>query len=216
VVLDQTNSWQPGQRGSSTPAQAAFGVTATSGSGIGLFREVAALRNLAFVISSPAVTFDNGQFDSTSLGLVIPAMTEAVLDFQVEHLVAIAGSRQLDGLNGSNTAAEATVSLLAEVQTLSIPVDLSLTCQTVVTNDTRLRFTGRVVARRGVMLLRPELLWVASPTDRQELTLVWASSYRLEHATTLSPPDWTAYADAAPVTVIAQGAMGFYRVVAKP
>jgi hypothetical protein len=216
VVLDQTNLWQPGSHGSTQATPAAYGVKATSGSGIGVLNEVAALRNVAFDLSSPPMPTDHGQFDSSGLTLSVPAGADATLDYRVDHLVVIAGNRGLDGLNAPDAAGTATLSLLAEVQTVAIPVDLPLVCQTVATDDTQLRFTGQVVARRGIMILKPQLLWIVSPTNRQELTLVWASSYKLQRATTLSPPDWTDVPAAAPVTVSSQGTTGFFRVVAGP
>lgn len=216
VVLDQPHLWQPGSQGSFGATPAAYGVTATSGTGIGQFNEVAAFRNLAFDISSPATPTGNGQFDSSSLAFLIPAWTAATLDYQVDHLVVIAGSRALDGLQATNAAGAATLSLVAEVQTLTLPVDLSLTCQTVSPNDTRLRLTGQVVARRGVTISKPQLLWIASPDNPKALTLVWGSSYKLQRATTLSPPDWTDFAAVAPITVSAEGTTGFFRVVAGP
>jgi hypothetical protein len=213
LAFKQTNWCQPGSNGSTTPELAVFGGQATFGSGLEVTRQVAALRNLAFDLSSSALNLSTGQFDASGLVLTVSAAPSPTLDFRQNGLVIIGGHHSLAGLSATNTSGAGTLQIAFEVQTLAFPIDLTLTCQTLSPGDTTLHFVGQLVARRGLTLVQPHLLWFRSPTDPSTLTLLWSTPYKLQSATTLDPPDWTDRAADAPLAIPLQRSRAFFRVV---
>ncbi len=214
LAVDQANSWQPGGQGTSTPEPANYGGKVVIGTGFSTVHEIAALRNLAFDITSDLLPTDNGQFDASGLALAIPPTSNATVDYRDNGLLVLSGHRALGGLGGSNAAGAARLSFFAEVQTLAIPINLSLPTQEIAAGEANFRFTGSIVARRGIMILKPQLIWIPSPTTPSQVTLVWSSPYKLQRASTLNPPDWSDFAAAAPVDIPLDGDTGFFRVIA--
>jgi hypothetical protein len=105
-----------------------------------------------------------------------------------------------------------TLSIAAEVQTLTIPIDVTFTSRVLATNDTTLHFTGTLVAWRGLTIINRQLLWIPSPTNHSQFSLIWDGSFTLQRATTLALPDWTDFATNPPAVIPAIGPSGFFRV----
>jgi hypothetical protein len=211
MVADQTNSWQPGPLGSVTPTPASYGAKTVIGSEITANNVTVALRNLTFEVLSPQLTTDNGPIEASSVSLTIPDHN-STLDYQANGLVVLRGSRALGGLNATNAGGTMTLSIAAEVQTLTIPIDVSFTSQVLATNDTTLHFTGTLVAWRGLTIINRQLLWFPSPTDHSQFILIWDGSFILQRASTLALPDWTDFATNPPTVISASGPFGFLRV----
>lgn len=214
LIADQTNAWQPGPNGSATPTLASYGAKATIGTGITANNVTVALRNLALEIASPQITTTNGPIDASGVTFTISSDPSSALDYLAHGLVFLGGSRRLGGLSSTNAGGAITLPIFPEVQTLNIPIDISLTSQVLAPNDTTLHFTGAVVARRDLMILNRHLLWLPSPTNPQQVTLIWDGGLRLQQATTLAPPDWTDFAVDPPSVISVSGPAAFFRVVA--
>lgn len=211
LVAYQTNSWQPGPLGSVTSTPAAYGAQTVVGSGITANNMTVALRNLAFEVRSPPVTTDNGPIDASEAGFTI-SDPSSTLDYRANGLVVLRGNRALDGLNATNAGGAMTLSIAAEVQTLTIPVDISFTTQVLAPDDTTLHFIGTLVAWRGLTIVNRQLLWFPSPTNHSQFTLIWDGSFTLQEATTLTPPDWADFATNPPAVISASGPSAFFRV----
>jgi hypothetical protein len=170
-----------------------------------------ALRNLAFEITSPPITTSNGPIDASSVTFAIYSNPNSALDYRANGLVFLGGGRQLGGLSATNAGGVITQPIFAEVQTLSVPIDISFTSQVLASNDTTLHFTGVLTARRGLTILNRHLLWIPSATNRQQFTLIWDGSLKLQQATTLAASDWTDYALDPPAVISTSGPAAFFR-----
>ncbi len=212
MVAMQTNSWQPGPSGSIPPQPASYGGQTTVGSGIARTSVVLAVRNLSFDLLSSPVTIGGGPLDASSVSLSTAASPKPVLDFRANGLVIVGGSRPLDGLSATNAPGSMTFGIATEVQTLTLPVDISFTSQVLASNDTTLHFTGMVVARRGLTIINRQLLWLPSPTNGPEFTLIWDGSLNLQQATVLSPPNWTTFSTNPPALILPTNPAAFFEV----
>jgi hypothetical protein len=212
LLAGQTNSWQPGLDGSVTAAPADYGAKATIGKGITAINQTVALRNLVFELTSPPLPTGNGPINTSSVTLSIPSAGYSALDYRANGPLVLGGNLPLGGLTATNAGGGATLSILTEVQTLSIPLDLSFTNLRLPSGDTTLRFTGVVVARRGLTIVNRQLLWFPSATNNSAFTLIWDTTLNLQMTPTLSPPNWTDFATEAPVTVSTTAPSAFFRV----
>ena len=212
LLAAETNSCQPGVDGSTTAAPADYGALATSGHGITTVNELTAVRNLAFDLASPPLSTDAGPIDTSSMTLTIPSSLNSSLDYRENGLLVLTGSRALDSLNATNAGTGATFSFALEEQVLSIPINVSFTSQVLTPGDTTLRFTGVVVATRGLSILNRQLLLISSPTNPPDFTLIWDTSSPLQMSPTLNPPNWTNFATNAPVTILPTDPSAFFRV----
>jgi hypothetical protein len=211
IMADQTNSWQPPPLGSVTPTPSSYGAKTVIGSGITANNVTVALRNLAFEVLSPQLTTDSGPIDGSSVSLTV-LDHNSTMDYQANGLVILRGSRALGGLNATNAGGTMTLSIAAEVQTLTIPIDVSFTSRVLATNDTTLHFTGNLVAWRGLTIINRQLLRFPSPADNPQFTLIWDGSFTLQRTTTLALPNWIDFATNPPAAISAIGPSGFFRV----
>jgi len=213
LMANETNSWLPGANHSITASPASYGAKATIGSGFSQVHVLAATRNVAFGITSVPSTISSNQFDASGLTFTIPTLAKSDIDYRASGLLVLSGSRSLAGLSATNGPGNASFSFVPEVQVLTIPVDISVTTSVSSPDDTTLRFTGQIVARRGLNIEFPQILWTPAGTNTSQITLVWANPFKLQTATTLNPPDWSDLATDAPITVSLDGSAGFFRVV---
>lgn len=210
---EQTNLVLPGNPIPTVASAAEFGGKWTFGSGLSTTHVLGAVRNLHFDIASDFIPLNSGAFDASLTAFSVPAKDKPVLEFRANGLLVEWGHRALEGIVSANAAADGTLKLFAEVQTLTLPVDLSLSAGSLPGGDTTLRLTGKIVARRGIMIRLPVLLQIPSPTVPRQFTLIWSSPYQLQRATTLNPADWTPVTDPAPLDVAPTEDAAFYRAV---
>ena len=210
---EQTNLVLPGNPSPTVASAAEFGGKWTFGSGLSTTHALGAVRNLHFDLSSDFIPLNSGSFDASLTTFSVPAKDKPVLDFRANGLLVELGHRALGGIVSANAAAEGTLKLFAEVQTLTLPVDLSLPAGSLPGGDTTLRLTGKIVARRGIMIRLPVLLQIPSATVPGQFTLVWSSTYQLQRTSTLNPANWTPVTDPAPLDVGPTEDAAFYRAV---
>jgi hypothetical protein len=204
---------QPGSPNPTVASAADFGGKWTFGSGLSTTHALGAVRNLHLDVASDPIPLNAGLFDPSLSRFTVPATDKPTLDFRANGLLVESGHRSLSGQASANAALNGTFGLFAEVQTLTLPVDLTLPVGSLPGGDTTLRLTGKIVARRGIMIRLPVLLQIPSANVSDQFTLVWSSAYQLQRATTLNPADWTPVADAAPLDVTTSGQAAFYRAV---
>ncbi len=66
-------------------------------------------------------------------------------------------------------------------------------------------------------LTPPRLVFAPRDTGSSDLTILWwPEGFRLEHATRISPPDWTQFAERPPATIPIGAASGFFRLTSPP
>ena len=123
------------------------------------------------------------------------------------------GSRLLGGLltNGVSTSG----SLAGGV--LTIPVDASYTFLTQASGQDvvfTLKFKGTLVAKEGTAPAVPVVKF-APFVPGQPLKLSWSDGYKLQRATTLSPPDWKDYPTTSPVEIPTIKPGEYFQVVLK-
>jgi hypothetical protein len=212
LVGEQTIYWQPGPTGSVTSAPANYGAEVVLGSGIATDHVIAAVRNLEFAISSPPLATGQGLLPASTLICTIPLGANSTLDFRANGLVIVGGSRTLDNLSSTNADGEITLSVAFEVQTLTVPIDVTFNVQVPSAGDTSLRFVGSLVAKRGLTFLNPQLLWLPNRSNGQEFTLVWDYPFKLQKAATLDPASWIDLPIEAPAVIQAVGDAGFFRL----
>ena len=212
LIADETEAWQPGVRGSATTSPASYGGVNVVGTGLNSVRNLTATRSLAFDISGAPLPMTETGFDVSGLVFTIPNSDNASLDHRSSGLLVTAARRALGGLTATNAPAEGHFSFAAEVQTLSVPVDITFKVQTTSPGDTTLHFTGTVVGHRGLSLRRPVLLMVRGSKDPGEVTLVWGDTYNLETSETLNPPAWVPYEGPGPLVLTNSAAQGYFRL----
>ena len=213
VTASPSGNWQPGPKGSVTASPADFGGKVTVGSGLGANHLLSAVRNLEFNLSGDGIPYGGGNFDASGITFSISTNGNAVVDYRANGLVIAFGEKTLGGDSVVNSATGGLMPpIFAEVASIVIPVDLELPPQTTLAGDTTFHLTGQLVGVRGVAILRPLLIWVPSPQNPQQFTLVWESNYKLQTTATLSPPNWIDTGAVAPYDVTLDGSSGFFRV----
>ncbi len=209
----EASAWQPGPRGTGATVPADFGAKTTVGSGLSTDHELAAIRGLRLAFTSDPLALDQGTFDASALGFSIPAFPKVTLDYRSNGLLITGGQRTLSETSIPNEATGGVLSaVIGEVQTLSVPVGITLKAQTLPGGDVDIRLAGQIVARRGLTLLSPIILMIPSEETPGLCTFVWASPFKLQKATRLDPADWTDVATDAPASVTLGDAAGFFRV----
>ena len=209
----QIQEIQPGSPNSAVASAAEFGGKWIFGSGLSSTHALGAVRNLHLDVASDLVPLNGGLFDPSLTRFTVTATDTPTLDFRANGLLVALGHRSLSGLASVNGALNGTFGLFAEVQTLTLPVDITLPVGSLPGGDTTLRLTGKLVARRGIMIRLPVLLQIPSAAVPGQFTLVWSSAYQLQRATTLNPSDWTPVTDPAPLDVAPTEDAAFYRAV---
>jgi hypothetical protein len=209
----QVQEVQPGSPIPTVASTADFGAQWTFGSGLSATHALGAVRNLHLDVASDPVPLSGGIFDPSLTHFTVAPTDKPTLDFRANGLLVESGHRSLTGLASANAALNGTFGLFAEVQTLTLPVDITLPVGSLPGGDTTLRLTGKIVARRGIMIRLPVLLQLPSASVPGQFTLVWPSEYQLQRATTLNPPDWTPVTDPAPLDIAPDGEAAFYRAV---
>jgi hypothetical protein len=142
-LLGQTNgSWQPKADGTAGSEPADYGGYAN----VGLAAGNAALRDLLFDVVSPALTLNNGQFDSSSLTFFFPSNATSSLAYNVTGLLSKHGVIALSGYATNKITALSSLSSSGGQQTLTIPIDATYYFKALTANDTVIRLTGQLVA----------------------------------------------------------------------
>jgi hypothetical protein len=214
VSATQTHVWQPGPGGATEAVVADYGGDVRIGGGFSSIHEIAAIRNLQFLIGGDPTSLSGGAFDATAATVTIPTNAGTALDYRAYGLVVLGARKDLGGFSTNNAGTAGKLSFFVEVQSLTLPIDITLPTISTAGGDTLLRFSGTIVASRG-SILDPLLLKVRSPETPEQLTLVWGSFYKLQRATTLNPGDWTDIAQSAPIDLTLDGDAAYFRVVPK-
>jgi len=140
--------WQPAVGGGSGSAPADYGATATID---GFLTADAALRNMVFDLTSPALTMNGGSFDGSSL--IFSFITDtATFDYNSS---VKSGSFDLNGYSTNTLASGATVSTNAGVRMLTIQINAQFEFTVISANDSSIDLTGQLVATNAVATAPP-------------------------------------------------------------
>ncbi|MBU6401573.1 MAG: hypothetical protein KGS61_14745 [Verrucomicrobia bacterium] len=137
-----SGSWEPKSDGTTGSEPANYGAQASAG----FATAKAALRNIQLLLTSPAVTVVNGQFDSSSLVVGFPTNATSSLAYNVSGLFSQSGAKPLSGYATNNVTTLATLVTAGNQQTLTIPVDATFVFTLVTANDTSIELKGQLVA----------------------------------------------------------------------
>lgn len=100
---------------------------------------------------------------------------------------------------------------------LTIPVDASYTFLTQASGqdvEFTLKFKGTLVAKEGTAPVGPVVNF-APFVPGAPFKLSWSGSYKLQRATTLSPPDWKDFPTTSPVEIPTIKPGEYFQVVPK-
>ena len=134
-----SGSYQPLVGGGAGSAPGDYGGMFTVG---GLFPGFFSVRDLVASLTSSSLSLSGGNFDATQL--LFTALSGSG-DYRVAAL-ALVGTTSLVGSSAPNAAPLGSISMMGGVQTLTIPVDVTLVFTAVNPNDSMIRFTGNIVA----------------------------------------------------------------------
>jgi PEP-CTERM motif-containing protein len=103
------------------------------------------IRNYVFSLSSPTLALVGGAFDANGLSF---AVTGGNNDYDFGPFCVDCGGSPtaLTGQSASNGGGTGSLSTIVGVQTLTIPIDVTITYTTLLPNDTTYRLMGNIVA----------------------------------------------------------------------
>ena len=147
IDANPSGDWSPRPGGANGSAPADFGAKAT----VLIATAEAAARNIEFNLSSNSIELgaDGNSFPVDGITVGIPEESEAAVDLAVGGFLPVNTSQSLAGLSGENASSEnATMTLVDNIQTLTIPIQTEVGFRVVSPNDALLTFTGNIVATR--------------------------------------------------------------------
>lgn len=218
MVPAEDRAWQPMSGGAEGSAPASYGTKAT----LLIFNilpvnAVAASRGLVFDTGSPELPVTGGTFPTADLAVQFAAESGSLVDYRVTGQLSLEGSRVLAGILTNRVSSTGSLATVDGVETLTVPVDADFSF--VIEGDLglatfNLRFTGQLVATRA-SVPEPEVVFTPPSAAGGPLVLSYPDAlYKLQRATTLTPPDWTDVADVtSPVSIPPEGPGAFFRVV---
>lgn len=207
-----SGSYEPAVGGAAGTAPAAFGAKATVTVEIFTVEAKAAARSVAFDLESLALARTGGTFDARGVTFKVPETAGTKLDYRTTGNLQLKGAVDVLGL-ALNKAPGGTLAAVDGVDTLTVPVDASYFFQLVNPNDTEMRFTGQIVAKRRASVGPPEVGFVPPAAAGDPFTLIWSAGFKLQRATQLTPPNWTDVPAPSPYTVPTVQPGEFFRVV---
>ncbi len=218
VVPVETGPWQPGVGGDAGQALASYAAKASANLGFFSVDATAASRRLVFDLLSAPVPLQNGEFGSGLIALKFLDTANSTLDFRVSGALSQQGSKVLSGLLTNTIGGTGKIVTVDGVETLTLPIDSTygFDVDTAVGKVTfTLNFKGQLVAT-ATAIPDPPVVSLNLPTVPGEpLKLFWSSSYKLQRATTLLPPDWADFATQSPVIIPTVQPGEFFQVVHK-
>jgi hypothetical protein len=102
---------------------------------------VFSIRNYVFSLSSATLALIGGNFDASGLAFTV---TSGNSDFNVSS--GGSGSTSFNGQTATNGSGTGTFSNVGGVETLTIPIDVTITYTTLASNDTTYTLMGSIVA----------------------------------------------------------------------
>lgn len=207
-----SGSYEPAPGGATGTAPAAFGAKATVTVVIFTVEARAAARAVAFDLESLALARTGGTFDSRGVTFKVPESAGTKLDYRTTGNLQLKGAVDVLGL-ALNKAAGGALAPVDGVDTLTVPVDASYFFQLVNPDDTEMRFTGQIVAKRRSAPVPPQIGYTPPAAPGDPFTLIWTSGFKLQRATQLTPPNWTDVVVASPYTVPTVQPGEFFRVI---
>jgi hypothetical protein len=213
IRAQETQSYQPAVGGASGSAPAAFGAKATVKVVIFSAAANAAARNVAFDMESLALAKTGDTFDARGISFRVPESAGTQLDYRTSGAFTLFGSESVTGL-AVNKGQAGSLGPDNGVETLSIPFDASYVFELADTGSAEMKFSGRIVAtRRAGPVVPPEVTLTRPATPDVPLTLNWPINFKLQRATTLTPPDWKDV-DATPPLQVPMAKPGeFFRII---
>ncbi|MHB8520460.1 MAG: hypothetical protein ACYDH9_06850 [Limisphaerales bacterium] len=166
IQAQDNGTWQPKADGSAGSDPANYGATASAG----FATAKAALRNILLDATSPAISVNNGQFDSASLVFGFPSSATSTLAYNVSGFINQSGAKPLTGYATNNVTSLATLTTAGGQQTLTIPVDATFLFSLLSANDTTINLKGQLVA---VSSAAAPLTIQSVAVQNQVVTLHW-------------------------------------------
>ncbi len=213
----ETNSWKPALNGADGQALASYGAKATLAVSIFTANAVAASRGIVFEAQSAPLPLSGVSFPAAALVLKFQEGSNAVVDYRVTGATSLSGRKVLGGLLTNKVITLGSLANVAGVQTLTLPVNstyafsLDSALGPVIYN---LTFTGQLVGTQGATELDPIVAFepIASPGGPLVLKFP-AAKFKLQHATSLTPPNWADFGTGSPTTVPTSAPGEYFRVV---
>lgn len=217
--VPETQPYAPAPGGANGSAPAAFGAKATVKVAVGPITlnatAAAAARTVSFDLESLNLTRTPIGFDARGVSFRIPESAGTKLDYRTSGTLTLSGSEPVLGL-ALNRASNGTLALVDGVETLTIPVDASYLFEILSPNDTEMKFVGEIVAkRRASTEPQPAITFQPPASPGVPLTLSWPDTYKLQRATTLTPPNWQDSPATSPLQVPLALPGEYFRVIPK-
>ena len=155
IDAQPSGEWEPKSEGKSGSAPADYGGIVPGNALIG--NTFAAARNVKFTLASDWIELsernkERMEFSASSLLFVIPAGFDSVLDIATLGLFPIRLGTSIDGISGLNRPeTPASLAVQANVQTLTIPVQVEVFSRILSDDDLKLTFSGQIIARRNLL-----------------------------------------------------------------
>lgn len=186
IAAFTNGTWQPMADGSAGSAPADYGATANQG----IIVANAALRNILFDATSPAISIVGGQFDSHTLTFSFPSNAVSSLAYRVTGAISESGSKSLTGDATNNVSSLATLATNSGQQTLTIPVNATFHFTLLTSGDTVITVNGEFVAVTSPVT---PLTIQGITVQTQMVTLQWQSAANQQFQVESSPDlvDWT-------------------------
>jgi len=168
LITAQTNgNWYPAVGGATfATAPADYGATASTFAGT----VYAAMRQIQFDVTSPAINVTSGQFSPAGLTFQFSTNINSTLDYYNSFAM---GSKALTGNATNNVATLATLTTVGTTQTLTLGVNALFTFTLISSGDTLVNVSGQIVATRSsaapLVIQRPAV-------TNHVVTLKWQST----------------------------------------
>ncbi|MCC6235233.1 MAG: hypothetical protein IT580_21505 [Verrucomicrobiales bacterium] len=146
VKARNSGNWAPGTGGADGTAPANYGGKATSA----LANATAAARGIQFKATSGPLPLTGGSFQSAGVSFQFPDSGESVVDYVTVGFLSQKSAFKLLGLATNNVTGVATLVTSGTTETLTVPVDATLSATLLFPGDVQLVLQGQIVATRTV------------------------------------------------------------------
>lgn len=216
-ILAQTNgSWQPKADGTTGSEPADFGGQASLAGG--LASGFAALRNIQLDCTSPPISINAGQFNSTNVTFLFPSNSLSALAYNVSGFINTHGSIALTGYATNKVTSLGSLTTVGSQQTLTIPVNATFTFKLISANDTMITLQGQLVAVHGTQAPF-QVQTVAVKNQQLLLTVQAAAGQQIQVQSSTNLTKWQTNATVVipasgsyTYTGAVTGPVGFYRL----
>ena len=187
IDANVSGAWQPNVGGAAGSAPADYGTMAGF--------VIAAGRSIVLDAASPMIPVSSGAFDAAQVSLTYAS---GFIDFNAG--IFGSGRRSLLNESGVNNASGGTLTVVGNVETLTLPVEFSIAFDFTSPGDSQLEISGQLVATRILPEFRITAIDRIGNSVRLSFNTIQGKTYRVEFRPDLSAGNWQPLAGNIPGT----------------